>query len=40
VEIATLRPSGPPLTAARISEIVNDLDPAFYGQVKAHLLTD
>ncbi len=40
MKIATLRPSGPPLTAARIGEMVNALDPTFYGQVKAHLLTD
>ena len=39
-EIATLKPSGPPVTSARIGEIINALDPTFYGQVKAHLLTD
>jgi hypothetical protein len=39
-EIATLKPSGPPLMSARIGEIINALDPTFYGQVKAHLLAD
>jgi hypothetical protein len=39
-QIAALKPSGPPLTAVRIGEIVNDLNPTFYSRVKTHLLTD
>jgi hypothetical protein len=39
-EIASLKPSGPPLTTARIGQIVNALEPTFYEQVKAHLVTN
>jgi hypothetical protein len=38
-EIAILTSSGPPLMATRIGEIINALDPAFYNQVKANLVT-
>jgi hypothetical protein len=38
VEIATLRPSGRPLTAARIGETISAVAPTFYDSVKAHLL--
>lgn len=40
VEIAALKPSGPPLPAARIGAIINALEPTFYDRVKAHLLSD
>jgi hypothetical protein len=38
-EIAILTLSGPLLMATRIGEIINALDPAFYNQVKANLVT-
>jgi hypothetical protein len=37
-EITILKPSGPPLSAARIGEIVNAFDPAFYNRVKGNLV--
>ena len=38
-KIATLTQSGPPVTATRIGEIIQTVEPAFYEKVKAHLLT-
>jgi hypothetical protein len=38
-EIATLTPSCPLVTAARIGAIVQTMEPAFYENIKAHLLT-
>jgi hypothetical protein len=38
-EIATLTPSGPPVSAVRIGDILQTVEPAFYEKVKPHLLT-